>query len=234
MNAIAICLCWIGSVSSQVSMLMSIVGVHFCRFTNGVSIKHSLFVCLHAFIHSFIHPLVTISRTNFVPFFQNIADLIKHRGGCILCMDMREYVSLSSCVSCVKWVWKYANDTFHFVQLFGCSTCDTNILILFSFHVDCTHSIYHLFYQWYQWKQQPSRWNVFFFLCRMRTMDFCWETTNPSRKFWQINCKRWKILTLIHPIRFCLGSLLVLGLFLRLPLTLDQRKLERFIVRSSY
>lgn len=73
-----------------------------------------------------------------------------------------------------------------------------------------------------------------FFLCRMRTMDFCWETTNPSRKFWQINCKRWKILTLIHPIRFFLGSLLVLGLFLRLPLTLDQRKLERFIVRSPY
>lgn len=33
---------------------------------------------------------------------------------------------------------------FHFVQLFGCSRRDTNILIMFSFHVDCTHSMHYL------------------------------------------------------------------------------------------
>lgn len=65
-------------------------------------------------------------------------------------------------------------------------------------------------------------------------MGFCWEIISPSPKFWQINCKYCETLILIHLKRIYLDSALVHVWSSRPLRILDQKKLERFIVRTIY
>lgn len=133
----------------------------------------------------------------------------------------RSYLLFIMCSVYLKQVWKYLNDTIQFGHYLDaihrsynlkCWSCFHFLSIAFWFHciVIETPAFHEM---WFRGKIFTVFFNNFIesshlTIFRMKTMDFCWEISNPSPKFWQINYKYWETLNLIHLKRFYLDSVL--------------------------
>lgn len=122
--------------------------------------------CIHSFIHSSIHssqfPELILCYFSKHCRFKRIQRRVHSMHGYAW---IRKFIQLNiMCqmnIKILKWHISLCTTTY-----LGAADAAQTFWSCFHFMsialIQCT--IYHLFYQWYQWKQQPSRWNVCFFL----------------------------------------------------------------------